>query len=172
MTDKTPDIDPEAKREELIEDAEQAKAERDQQYADLINAVQNDEELTHGGSEWVELGDAGFEVRTEMRGDVLDVLEQFNADDPSEQPSLRELIDAAKKQTVAIRFEDIYLQDSNEIGAFFDEYYNAHGAKVVEAAIDRIFDPALESMDQMTPKSFQSEQRSGASNRAWDVDRP
>ncbi len=170
MTDQIPDIDPEAKREELIADAEEAKAEQEQQYADLISAVENGEEFTHGETVWVDVGDAEFEVRTDMRGDVLDVFERFRrADAPSEQPSLREVVDAAKKQTVAIRSEDIYLQDDADISGFFDEYYDVHGTKVIQTTLSRLFEPASE---EMTPKSFQSEQQSGAANRTWDVHRP
>ena len=72
------DIDPDQKREELIKGAEEAEREAKAEQAEILNAVKNDEELTHDSYEWVQVGDAEFKVSTTLPGKVIDILQEFD----------------------------------------------------------------------------------------------
>jgi len=149
-------IDPEAKKAELEQDAEHAKRQAQQKFAELMSAVENDEEIQHDETDFVEVGDARFEVRCEMSGRAMDIMERF-ANDRKQSPSLKDVVDAAKEQTVLIQSGDTILSQDSEISGFYDMYYEEHGNNVLRVAMDRIFTPALESRQEKVPDSFQGE---------------
>ena len=149
-------INPDAKKAELEQEAEHAKRQEQQKFAELMSAVENDEEITHDETEFVEVGDARFEVRCEMSGRAMDIMERF-ANERKQSPSLKDVVDAAKDQTMMIQTGDIVLSQDSEISSFYDMYYEEHGNNVLTVAMDRIFSPALESRTEKVPDSFQGE---------------
>jgi len=147
-------IDPEKKRDELIADTKQAENEAKQEQAAILEAVKNDEELTHESTEWVEIGDAEFKVKTTLAGDTLDIVEGFTAD---ELPPMSSLVEAAALQTDSIRAGDSLVTEETDIQAFWEAYYNEYGEAAIEAIQARILSPAMENKG--VPQSFQGEQR-------------
>ena len=155
MTDKVPDIDPEAKREELIEDAEEAKAKQEQEFAAVLDAVREGEEFVQDETEWVEIGEAEFEVQTDLPGETLDLIQSL--DDDVEDMPIRELLDRAADQVETIRAGDQILHRQADIDAFFDYYYRERGLEVLAVAATRLFEPAINRTEQRVPKSFRGE---------------
>jgi hypothetical protein len=159
MEDISLDVDPDAKREELIEDAEKAKKEHEAEQAELLNAVKEDEELSHDGFEWVEIGEAEFRVSTELSGRVIDILQAFDASDEEDLPPIKHIVEAAIIQTDVIRTEGTTWETEPKISEFWETYYNVHGSTVLETVSERILEPALEEQQERVPSSFPREQR-------------
>jgi len=156
-----PDIaDPDARREQLIDDAKQAKREHQAEQNEILEAVKQDEELSHDGHEWVEIGEAEFRVKTELPGDVLDILEGYaDAEQNDKAPEIRPLIDAAKHMTDVIRTEGTTFETQAKINSFWDYYYQEHGSSVIQTAGERILGPALERQEQRVDTSFPGDRR-------------
>jgi hypothetical protein len=165
------DIDPEEEREELIQETEHAKRQAEQKQAEILDAVKQEEEITHDQTEWVELGEAEFEVKCEMPGEVTDTLENIDPDNPQNGPSMREVVDAVKHMVVMVRSGDLTMQTDSEISGFFDHYYDEHGTTVLQAAMTKLLEPALESQQGMVDQSFQG-QRHGSNDGFRDGRRP
>lgn len=153
-------LDPEAERQRLIEETEEIKKEHEAEQSEILNAVKQDEELEHDSYEWVEIGAAEFKVKAWMPGEVVDVLEGFSkAENESDVPGLRTLVDAAKTQTEVIRTEDTVWQTQAKIDSFWNEYYKQHGDTVLETATSRILTPAIENMEGRVPEKFRQKRR-------------
>lgn len=146
------DIDPDQKRKELIEETKQAEKEATAEQAAILEAVKNDEELSHNATKWVEIGDAEFKVKTTLSGDTLDIVESFTEDD---LPPMSSLVDAAAKQTDSIRVDDELVTDENNIMAFWEVYYDEYGEAAIEAIQARILAPAMDTNE--VNQSFQGE---------------
>lgn len=144
-------IDPEAKRKELIEETTKAEAEAHAEQAAILEAVKNDEELTHDATEWVEIGDAEFKVKTTLAGDVVDTLQAFNNED---MPPMNRIVDAAITQTESIHTDGATITDTETIAAFWRGYYDEHGTAAIDAIANRIMSPALEQAQEGVPQSF------------------
>jgi len=155
-----PDIDPEEQEQKLIQEAEQAKRQEQQKQAEVLEAIKQDEEITHDKTEWVELGEAEFKVKVDPPGEVTDTLEALQSQDPDERPSLREVVDSVTLMVEVIRYADVSMTTQSEINGFFDMYYDEHGPKVLESAMKRLLKPAIDGMEQMVPESFQGERSS------------
>ncbi len=152
-----PDIaDPDARREQLIDDAKQAKREHDAEQAELLDAVKNDKEFVHDGHEWVEVGDVEFRVRTDLPGDVIDTLQTFSAGD-DELPDMRPLVNVATRMTDVIRTEGTMWETEAKIREFWQAYYHEHGDIVLEVVSDRILSPALDKRQNGVSQTFQGE---------------
>jgi len=150
-----PDIDPEAQEQKLIQEAEQAKRQHEQEKGELLEAVKNEEEFTHESYEWVELGDVELKVKSWIPGDSMDAINKFaQADQSGEIPNFKELIEAAKELTEVVRTHDVTWETQALIDDFWDSYYAEHGSNVIYAAAERVYKPALENMEQRAPQSF------------------
>jgi len=149
-------IDPEKKRDELIADTKQAEKEAKQEQTAILEAVKNDEELTHDATEWVEIGDAEFKVKTTLAGDVVDILQAFDSDD---MPPMNTIVDAAIQQTESIRTDATVISDAETIETFWRGYYDEHGTAAIDAIANRIMSPALEQAQEGVPQSFQGQRR-------------
>jgi hypothetical protein len=155
-----PDVDPEAQREELIREHDKAKRQYEQEKGELLEAVKQEEEFEHESYEWVELGDVEIKVKAWIPGDAMDTINQFaQADQSGEIPDFAALVDAAKQLTEVIRSGDVSWQTEGRINDFWDTYYNEHGSNVVYAAAERVYQPALENMEQRAPQSFPGDRR-------------
>jgi hypothetical protein len=154
-----PDVDPEAQEEKLIKEAEQAKRQHQQEKGELLEAVKNEEEFTHESYEWVELGDVELKVKSWIPGESMDAINKFaQADQSGEIPNFSELIEAAKELTEVVRTANVNWQTQAKVNDFWDSYYNEHGSNVIYAAAERVYQPALENMEQRAPESFPGEQ--------------
>jgi hypothetical protein len=149
-------IDPEKKRDELIADTKEAEKQAKQEQAAILEAVKNDEELSHDATEWVEIGDAEFKVKTTLAGDVVDTLQAFDSDD---MPPMNKLVEAAITQTESIRTDETVITDADTIEAFWHGYYDEHGTSAIDAIANRIMSPALEQAQEGVPQSFQGHGR-------------
>jgi hypothetical protein len=145
-------IDPAQKRDELIADTKEAEKQAKQEQAAILEAVKNDEELTHDSTEWVAIGDAEFKVKTTLAGDVVDILQAFDSDD---MPPMNKIVDAAITQTESIRTDATVITDTDTIAAFWRGYYDKHGTAAIDAIANRIMNPALEQAQEGVPQSFQ-----------------
>lgn len=145
-------IDVDKKRDELIEQTKEAEQQAKAEQAAILEAVKNDEELTHDATEWVEIGDAEFKVKTTLAGDTLDIVEGFTAD---ELPPMSSLVEAAVLQTDSIRAGESLVTDDTDIKAFWEAYYNEYGEAAIEAIQARILSPAMENKG--VDQSFQGE---------------
>jgi hypothetical protein len=152
-----PDIDPEAQEQKLIQEAEQAKRQEEQKQAEILEAIKQDEEIVHGETEWVKVGDAEFKVMCDPPGEVTDTLEALENPDPDKQPTLREVVKAVGKIVEVIQYGDVSMTTRSEIDGFFEMYYEEHGPKVLHTAMSRLLEPALNGMEQMVPNSFQGQ---------------
>lgn len=150
------DIDPESKREELIKGAEEAEREAKAEQAEILNAVKNDEELTHESYEWVQVGDAEFKVSTTLPGKVIDILQAFDGED---MPPMENIIEAAIIQTESIRTDNTVVSDTDSIADFWSAYYEEYGSKTINVVANRILNPAIEETQEGVPKSFRGQQR-------------
>jgi len=160
-----PDIDPEAQEQKLIQEAEHAKRQHEQEKGELLEAVKNEEEFTHESYEWVELGDVELKVKSWIPGDSMDAINNFaQADQSGQIPDFSELIEAAKELTEVVRTADVTWETQALIDDFWDSYYAEHGSNVIYAAAERVYKPALENMEQRAPQSFQGDTR-GDSHR-------
>jgi len=160
-----PDIDPEAQEQKLIQEAEQAKRQHEQEKGELLEAVKNEEEFTHESYEWVELGDVELKVKSWIPGESMDAINKFaQADQSGEIPNFKELIEAAKELTEVVRTADVTWETQALVDDFWDSYYAEHGSNVIYAAAERVYKPALENMEQRAPQSFQGDPR-GDSHR-------
>ena len=152
------DIDPEERKTQLLQETEAAKRQAQQKQAELLEAVKQEKEITHDKTEWVDIGDARFEVRCEMPGEVMDTLETMNPDDPQSGPSMHEVVDSVKQMVKMIQYGDMTMATESEISAFFDMYYQEHGTTVLEVAMKRLLKPALNNQQEMVDQSFQGQQ--------------
>src|SRR6056297_64191 len=152
-------IDPDEKAQELEQDAEHAKRQAQQEEAELLAAVENEEEFEHETYRWVEIGDVEFKVREWMAGEVIDAITEYvNADTEAEIPDFERMLNAAKIQTEVIRTGDVSWSTDAKIDAFWDSYYQKHGSTVLDNAFEIIFDPAINQMGGRVPDSFPGEQ--------------
>jgi hypothetical protein len=110
-----PDVDPDAHREQLIADAEEAQADEDAEKAALLEAVKNDEEFTHGQTEWVELGDVELRVKAYFPGDTLDTVRQFSQAEEDSVPDFAGLIDALISVTEVVRTEGVTWESEEQV---------------------------------------------------------
>lgn len=136
------DIDPEQKRDELISDAQDAAGEAKAEQQAILEAVKNDEEVSHDTTEWVEVGDAEFKVRTTLSGRVLDILQAFEGD---EMPPMDNIVEAAILQTEKIRTEDSVVTDPDTIESFWQSYYDEYGAATIDVVSERIIAPGVDN---------------------------
>jgi hypothetical protein len=152
--------DPDEQREQLLEETEAEARQYEQEQAELLEAVKNEEEFSHGGTEWVELGDVDLKVRTEMPGDVVDTMtEVAETEQSGAMPDLSQVVDAAAKMTEQITKGDVSWSTQPRIEDFWGAYYAEHGSTVVTTAVERVLEPALENMDGQVPQSFRNERR-------------
>jgi hypothetical protein len=152
-------IDPDAKKAELEQDAEHAKRQAKQEEAELLAAVENEEEFEHESYRWVEIGDVEFKVREWMAGEVIDAITQYvEADTEADIPDFTRMLNAAKIQTEVIRTGDVSWSTDAKIDAFWDSYYQKHGSTVLDNAFEIIFNPAINQMGGRVPDSFPGEQ--------------
>ena len=149
-----PDVDPDAHREQLIADADKAQAEADQEKQALLDAVKNDEEFAHGKTEWIELGDVELKVKAYFPGDTVDTVQNFSEIDDGEVPNFSELIVALADVTEVIRKEGVTWEGDDKITEFWQAYYDEHGTNVILIATERVFGPAIDTMEAQAPQSF------------------
>jgi hypothetical protein len=149
-----PDVDPDAHREELIADAEEMQADEDAEKAALLAAVKNDEEFTHGQTEWVELGDVDLRVKAYFPGDTLDTVRQFSQAEEDSVPDFGGLVDALISVTEVVRTEGVTWESDEQVAEFWRAYYSEHGTNVLLVATERVFAPAVDNMEERTPQSF------------------
>ncbi len=152
-----PDVDPDAHREQLIADAEEAQADEDAEKAALLEAVKNDEEFTHGQTDWVELGDVELRVKAYFPGDTLDTVRQFSQAEEGSVPDFAGLIDALISVTEVVRTEGVTWESDEQVSEFWDAYYSEHGTNVLLVATERVFAPAVDNMEARTPQSFRGQ---------------
>jgi hypothetical protein len=153
MTDL--DIDPDKRREELIEETEAAKRQHEQELTELTQAVKNDEELEHDQYDWVEVGDVEMKVKAWLPGDTMDTLEEYSeADESGSMPPISDIVDIAISQTEVIRSGDVSWSKQSQIQAFWEKYYEEQGDTVLEVALNRVLDPALDKRQGRVPDGF------------------
>jgi len=145
--------DPEEQREQLLEETEAEARQYEQEQAELLEAVKNEEEFSHGGTEWVELGDVDLKVKTEMPGKVVDTIREFvNSDD--KLPDFAEVVGAAAVMTEQISTGDVSWATEPRIEDFWSAYYDEHGTTVIKAALERVFKPAMREASGKVDSQF------------------
>jgi hypothetical protein len=166
-----PDIDPEAHKQKLIEEAEKADKERKARVGSIIQSVQEGEEYTETESEWVSVGEVDFEVLTTLPGKVQDIMEYHDHPDPEERTRTRDLIEEMPSLVLAIDDpQEGLIEDPVIVQEFFLEYYEVRGADVFEEIIEPLMQPARETMERRVPESFRGS-TGGTRNGFRDVDR-
>lgn len=149
------DIDPEERKTQLLQETEAAKRQHEQEQAELLEAVKNDKELEHDSYEWVELGDAEIKVKSWLPGSVVNTLEQYaEAEQEGSVPPVSDIVGAAITQTEVIRSGDVSWSTDTQIQAFWESYYAEHGDTVLEVAVERILNPALDKRQGRVPDGF------------------
>lgn len=155
-------VDPVEKREELISDTEAAKRQAEQEQAELLEALEAEEEFEHRSYEWVEIGDVELKVKTWLPGDVNDTIQAYaEAEQSGDVPDFEPMIEAAKTQTEVVRTADVSWSTDAKISKFWDMYYSEHGSNVLLTVFDRVFDPAIDGIENKLPQSFQGQDGGG-----------
>jgi hypothetical protein len=154
MEDLNIDVDPDAKREELINDANKAKQEQSDKFANLIESVEAGEEYSASATETVEIGELAAEVKTEIPGTVQDALDYHDHPDPEQRTRTRDLVHALPD--IIVKLVDPQEGDitGDEIEAFLVAYYDARGTEMLSEVIKPILEPAGENLNQRVPDGF------------------
>lgn len=156
MTDLDIDVNPEAKRQELIAETERAEREQNQKFANLIESVEQGEEYSPTETAYVDVGELTFEVETEIPGTVQDAMDYHDHPDPEKRTRTRDLVESLPDMIVGIDDPQEGRIDGSDVREFFLAYYDARGTKMLSEVIEPILEPAGENLNQRVPDGFRS----------------
>ena len=154
MTDSDIDVNPEAKRQELIAETERAEREQNQKFANLIESVEKGEEYSPTETAYVDVGELTFEVETEIPGTVQDAMDYHDHPDPEKRTRTRELVESLPDMIVGIDDPQEGRVDGSDVQEFLVAYYDARGTKMLSEVIEPILEPASENLNQRVPDGF------------------
>ena len=156
MTDSDIDVNPEAKRQELIAETERAEREQNQKFANLIESVEKGEEYSPTETAYVDVGELTFEVETEIPGTVQDAMDYHDHPDPEKRTRTRDLVESLPDMIVGIDDPQEGRVDGSDVREFLVAYYDARGTKMLSEVIEPILEPAGENLNQRVPDGFRS----------------
>ena len=156
MTDSDIDVNPDAKRQELIAETERAEREQNQKFANLIESVEKGEEYSPTETAYVDVGELTFEVETEIPGTVQDAMDYHDHPDPEKRTRTRDLVESLPHMIVGIDDPQEGRIDGSDVREFLVAYYDARGTKMLSEVIEPILEPAGENLNQRVPDGFRS----------------
>ena len=156
MTDSDIDVNPEAKRQELIAETERAEREQNQKFANLIESVEKGEEYSPTETAYVDVGELTFEVETEIPGTVQDAMDYHDHPDPEKRTRTRDLVESLPDMIVGIDDPQEGRIDGSDVREFLVAYYDARGTKMLSEVIEPILEPAGDNLNQRVPDGFRS----------------
>ena len=156
MTDSDIDVNPEAKRQELIAETERAEREQNQKFANLIESVEKGEEYSPTETAYVDVGELTFEVETEIPGTVQDAMDYHDHPDPEKRTRTRDLVESLPDMIVGIDDPQEGRIGGSDVREFLVAYYDARGTKMLSEVIEPILEPAGENLNQRVPDGFRS----------------
>ena len=155
---EAPDIDPETKREELAQGAAEDKQRKEEATASVLESVKEGVEYSESETEWVDLGDVSFEVKTDIPSDVRYVFEHSDHPDPEQRTRTGDFVDAMPQLIVRVDDPDAgVINDDDtirEIMRTFDREFDT--MPFMEGILQPLLKPALDNMEGRLPDNFQS----------------
>ena len=154
MTDSDIDVNPDAKRQELIAETERAEREQNQKFANLIESVEKGEEYSPTETAYVDVGELTFEVETEIPGTVQDAMDYHDHPDPEKRTRTRDLVESLPDMIVGIDDPQEGRIAGSDVREFLVAYYDARGPKMLSEVIEPILEPAGDNLNQRVPDGF------------------
>lgn len=162
-------INPDERREELVQETEQAEEEAKQKQAAILESIKQGEEYQQSETEWVELGQARFKVETDIPGSINDVFDYYDHPEPEKRTRTRDLIHAMPDLVIAIDDpKEGLIRDDEIIVAVLMSMYQEYGTGMVEKVLEPLLEPAGENLEQRVDPSFR-QKRSGTPDGFRDV---
>lgn len=136
----------EDRRDSLIQDAKESRAEAEAKQNEMLEAVAAGEEFEIEDYEWVSLGNVDLKVRTWLDGDTLEDFaaleeEMSRGDTPVAKRALEAEMNVLVTQTEVIEAGANRMETEADIREFWRRYVSKWGDKGLEQASEVIQEP-------------------------------
>lgn len=152
-------------RNELIEQAAEAKQEEEAKHNALLEAAKNGEEAVIEEFEETTIGDAILTVHTQIPGKVMRKLDEIYESDLPPGRMLDVYVDVLTEQTERIEAGDVTVESNADIRLFFKNWIDNNDAEsAAMVALERVVEEPNEleqDRRQEAMKSFPAKRHSG-----------